>query len=609
LFPTTPTSFDPTFNGGFNDGFLAIINPDASVFPAADQLVYASWIGGTGSDLAEGIALDSSDNVYLSGRTFSANFPLKDDLPDLKGEITDAFALVLNPAGGGVGDLIFSTVFGGDSTDIGEAVAVNDNGVDPVSMFITGRVSSDDFPTTSGAFQETDPDLAGSDAFVARIQLVGDEPPGPGEEVTYETVVLIGDPVPTDDTFTGNFRAPVINNQGSFAFGADTTEGGCGGIYNSINNVFSKVLCEEGLSQETKVLMESDNLAFSALGPQIYTDLGGLHSVVGVATSVPGFEDELFELLGQPRQSDVGLISFWGRTDRTHTTGIWQDIEGTLNKLVAEGDKAPELSEGAAFTAIGQNNLVTSNNADTAFVATTSESAGTGVWSVDKAATIRKVIASGDPAPGSIGLFASAGNLDNDPSHVPSINVRGEIAFQGTTTNAGETGVWAQRWNETTQSFDLHNVILAGMVVDPFTGWTPTLFDSVAINDVGDVAFRGCSVEPAGCGIVLARWDENEVAYGYNIIAVESQIAGAAPDPSGAPFVQIDAGGFALNGASQLAFRALAATLDNPGGAMGIWGWDPGTGPHRVILAGDKFEVAKGDIRTIADSSLGNRAC
>ncbi|NIQ96037.1 MAG: hypothetical protein GWN87_18895, partial [Desulfuromonadales bacterium] len=93
----------------------------------------------------------------------------------------------------------------------------------------------DDFPTTPDAFQATDPDLAGSDAFVARIQVVGDEPPGPGEEVTYETVVLIGDPAPVGERFTGTFRDPVINNKGSFAFGADTTEDRCGGLYKGVS--------------------------------------------------------------------------------------------------------------------------------------------------------------------------------------------------------------------------------------------------------------------------------------------------------------------------------------------------------------------------------------
>ncbi|NIQ96035.1 MAG: hypothetical protein GWN87_18885, partial [Desulfuromonadales bacterium] len=40
---------------------------------------------------------------------------------------------------------------------------------------------------------------------------------------------------------------------------------------------------------------------------------------------------------------------------------------------------------------------------------------------------------------------------------------------------------------------------------------------------------------------------------------------------------------------------------------MGIWGWDPDTGLHRVILTGDSFEVASADIRTVVDSSLGNQ--
>ncbi|NIQ96036.1 MAG: hypothetical protein GWN87_18890, partial [Desulfuromonadales bacterium] len=73
----------------------------------------------------------------------------------------------------------------------------------------------------------------------------------------------------------------------------------------------------------------------------------------------------MFIDLGQARANDVGFMSFWGRTDRTETTGIWQDIEGTLSKLVAKGDTAPGLSEGTLFTAIGRDNLVIGNNGST----------------------------------------------------------------------------------------------------------------------------------------------------------------------------------------------------------------------------------------------------
>lgn len=429
--------------------------------------------------------------------------------------------------------------------------------------------------------------------------------------VTYETVVLPNEPAPTGEVFAGNFRDPVINNKESFAFGADTSESGCGGIYKSIAGVLSKVDCAERLSQETKVLMENDAVVYSVLGPQIYTDVDGLRSVVGGGamgdpTPVPDLPEELFSELGQPRSSDGELISFWGLTDKTLSTGIWRDNVGTLSKLVVTGDEAPGLVGGGAFTGIGRNNLVNSENGDTAFVATTSESPETGVWSVDKHAVIRKVIAPDDPAPGSGGIFASAGILDNEPSHVPGINASGEVAFRGVTDGAQE-GVWAERWNENDFRYDIYNVVLAGTVVDPFSVWVPETFDSVAINDVGDIAFRACSSIPDVCGLVLASWDENLVAYGYNLVALESSIPAPGSDPLGATFSQIDANSLVLSGASQVAFQALAETGDFPGGAMGIWGWDPVNGLYRVMLAGDKFELAPGDERLFVDSSLGNK--
>jgi hypothetical protein len=56
--------------GGDCDAFLAKLSPNGAV------LLYATYLGGNGSDTATGVALDPSGNVYLSGWTFSSNFPV-----------------------------------------------------------------------------------------------------------------------------------------------------------------------------------------------------------------------------------------------------------------------------------------------------------------------------------------------------------------------------------------------------------------------------------------------------------------------------------------------------------------------------------------------------
>jgi hypothetical protein len=59
-----------TANGGGCDAFLVKISP------AGDALLYATYLGGNGSDTASGVALDASGNVYLAGWTMSSNFPV-----------------------------------------------------------------------------------------------------------------------------------------------------------------------------------------------------------------------------------------------------------------------------------------------------------------------------------------------------------------------------------------------------------------------------------------------------------------------------------------------------------------------------------------------------
>ncbi|BCB77874.1 hypothetical protein Pflav_042840 [Phytohabitans flavus] len=65
----SPDAWDPQFSGGASDAYVAKLNP------AATALDYASFLGGTDSDGAFDVALDPAGNVYLSGRTFSADFP------------------------------------------------------------------------------------------------------------------------------------------------------------------------------------------------------------------------------------------------------------------------------------------------------------------------------------------------------------------------------------------------------------------------------------------------------------------------------------------------------------------------------------------------------
>lgn len=105
------------------------------------SLEWSTFLGGSGSDSGQSIALDGTGNVYVAGSTFSADFPVTPGAFDttLAG-ISDAFVAKFNPAGA----LIFSTLIGGSGGESIEGLAVDAAG----HIFFAGSTSSSDFPVT-----------------------------------------------------------------------------------------------------------------------------------------------------------------------------------------------------------------------------------------------------------------------------------------------------------------------------------------------------------------------------------------------------------------------------------------------------------------------------
>ena len=132
---------DLTFNSG-PDAFVAKVNP------AGIALVYAGYIGGASFDGGYGVAVDSTGNAYVTGKTSStdATFPVFGG-PDLTfNGYYDAFVAKVNPAGT---DLVYAGYIGGANDDKGYGVAVDGAG----NAYITGHTDSDQatFPVTRRA--------------------------------------------------------------------------------------------------------------------------------------------------------------------------------------------------------------------------------------------------------------------------------------------------------------------------------------------------------------------------------------------------------------------------------------------------------------------------
>lgn len=104
------------------------------------SLAYSTYLGGAGEDLILGMAIDLASNVYLTGSTTSDNYPKQGAIQNARGGLDDAFLTKLNPAGAA---LVYSTYLGGTLEDVGFAVTIDSIG-DP---FVVGRTKSTDFPT------------------------------------------------------------------------------------------------------------------------------------------------------------------------------------------------------------------------------------------------------------------------------------------------------------------------------------------------------------------------------------------------------------------------------------------------------------------------------
>jgi hypothetical protein len=165
-FPTTPGAYDTTWNENY-DAFVATLNAQGT------DLLYGTFLGGSGMDEAYGLARDAAGNVYLTGLTRSADYPTTPGAYDTtcgtdsacNGNYEDVFVTKL--AAGGA-DLDYSTFLGGSASETGAAIGYNEGG----EAYVGGYTVSTDFPATAGAFDETcgtGGDCWLSDAFVAKV--------------------------------------------------------------------------------------------------------------------------------------------------------------------------------------------------------------------------------------------------------------------------------------------------------------------------------------------------------------------------------------------------------------------------------------------------------
>ena len=146
---------------GFGDAFVAKLDPTGS------NLIYSTYLGGSGSDSGSGIAVDSAGNAYVTGSTRSSDFPTASAFQAAcascsKGGV-NAFVTKLSATGSA---LLYSTYLGGSSSDFGSGIAVDSAG----NAYVTGSTNSSNFPTKNPLQANSG---APEDAFVTKFGPTG----------------------------------------------------------------------------------------------------------------------------------------------------------------------------------------------------------------------------------------------------------------------------------------------------------------------------------------------------------------------------------------------------------------------------------------------------
>ena len=132
--------------------------------PTGSALIYSALFGGYDWDWGDSIAIDAAGNAYVSGGTWSSNFPVTEGAADSHGATKEGFVARLNAKGNG---LDFSTYLGGSGEDDVRGMYLDESG----DVYVTGYSGSTDFPVTAGALDTTHNGTF--DAFVTRVNSTG----------------------------------------------------------------------------------------------------------------------------------------------------------------------------------------------------------------------------------------------------------------------------------------------------------------------------------------------------------------------------------------------------------------------------------------------------
>ena len=256
-FPTTRGVLQSAIRGP-QDAFVAKLSPNGS-------LAYSTYLGGSDSDSALGLAIDATGNVYVGGETLSSDFPGASSSAILSNN-ADGHAGFVAKLNSTASALAFSTYLGGSGADLVTGVAVDASG----NVYAAGITLSPNFPTTTGALKtkcgsDGNCDNGFDDGFVTAIK-------ADGSATMYSTFLGGGG---TDDIL-------------GIAVNKATGEAYVAGVTNSTD--FPKVnAVQSSLAGSQDAFVAKLNSSGSALLFSTY--LGGSADDVAIGIALDAFQD------------------------------------------------------------------------------------------------------------------------------------------------------------------------------------------------------------------------------------------------------------------------------------------------------------------------------
>lgn len=288
-------------------------------FSPTGAQIYIADLGGSSDDFGNAIQVDGTGSAYVGGRTSSSDFPLQNAFQSKRAGGADAFLLRVSPAGN---SLVFSTYAGGSADDFCSALAIDRQG----AVYATGTTSAD-FPPSLGSFQTTN--KGGLDAFVIKLDAQGngvystllgggadDEGRGiavDGNGSAYVTGTTLSDSFPQFNTIYQNSR-----HGGVDAFVTEVNPSGNNLVYSTF---LGGILSDSGYA----IAVDSSNFVYVA-GKTASRDFPTTGT--SYQKDYAGGDNDIFVAKFQPGKADVVYVTYIGSRGSDQGFGLAVDSGG-----------------------------------------------------------------------------------------------------------------------------------------------------------------------------------------------------------------------------------------------------------------------------------------